>query len=131
MQMADLQDHLLAVGHDLERLRTLLSESCELLLRGFDHANEALGGIDKRHAPEAIEALRASLQGAVVALQFEDMANQLLRHTQTRVQSCADRLAAQAFGDDDEDGAAQITPPPSRPNPVTQDEMDAGSVELF
>jgi hypothetical protein len=32
---------------------------------------------------------------------------------------------------DDEDGAAVIEPPPLRPNPVTQDEMDAGSVELF
>lgn len=130
MQIADLQDHLLAVGHDLERLRTLLSDSCALLLHGFDRAHDALGGLDPRHAPEAVAALRDSLQGAVVALQFEDMANQLLRHTQARVQSCADRLAAEAFGDD-EDGEALVTPPPSRPNPVTQDEMDAGSVELF
>jgi hypothetical protein len=33
--------------------------------------------------------------------------------------------------DDDEDGAAAVTEAPLRPNPVTQDEMDAGSVELF
>jgi hypothetical protein len=32
---------------------------------------------------------------------------------------------------DDEDGSAVIEEPPLRPNPVTQDEMDAGSVELF
>jgi hypothetical protein len=31
--------------------------------------------------------------------------------------------------DDDEDGVVQDAP--TRPNPVTQDEMDAGSVELF
>ena len=29
------------------------------------------------------------------------------------------------------DGEAVISPPPLRPNPVTQDEMDAGTVELF
>ena len=32
---------------------------------------------------------------------------------------------------DDEDGLAVVETAPLRPNPVTQDEMDAGSVELF
>ena len=32
---------------------------------------------------------------------------------------------------DDEDGIALIEAAPLRPNPVTQDEMDAGSIELF
>ena len=32
---------------------------------------------------------------------------------------------------DDEEGAAVIEDAPLRPNPVTQDEMDAGSIELF
>ena len=35
------------------------------------------------------------------------------------------------MADDDEDGAALIEDAPLRPNPVTQDEMDAGSIELF
>ena len=32
---------------------------------------------------------------------------------------------------DDEDGEAVVESAPLRPNPVTQDEMDAGSIELF
>jgi hypothetical protein len=32
---------------------------------------------------------------------------------------------------DDEEGATIVEEAPMRPNPVTQDEMDAGSIELF
>ena len=32
---------------------------------------------------------------------------------------------------DDEDGTQITMPAPLRPNPVTQDEVDAGSIELF
>ena len=32
---------------------------------------------------------------------------------------------------EDEDGEAVVEAAPLRPNPVTQDEMDAGSIELF
>jgi hypothetical protein len=58
------------------------------------------------------------------------MSSQLIAHTHKRLRSCADRLAWEAMGDD-EDGWAVVEPAPLRPNPVTQDEMDAGSVELF
>ena len=44
------------------------------------------------------------LGGAVTALQFQDMASQLITHTDRRLRSCADRLARDAMGDD-EDGA--------------------------
>lgn len=130
LAVAELQDHLLAVGHDLDRLQTLLSESCALLLGGFGAAHRALDSVDPSRSPTAVQALRETLTDSVVALQFEDMASQLLRHTQQRVRSCADQLAARAFGAD-EDGEAAVTPAPQRPNPVTQDEMDAGSIELF
>ena len=46
------------------------------------------------------------------------------------IRNRADRLAADAFAGDD-DGEAVIEAAPLRPNPVTQDEMDAGSIELF
>jgi hypothetical protein len=62
--------------------------------------------------------------------QFQDMASQLVAHTHSRLRSCADRLARDTMGDD-EDGEAVVESGPLRPNPVTQDEMDAGSVELF
>jgi hypothetical protein len=55
----------------------------------------------------------------------------LLCHTTQRLRGCADRLAASALCDDDDEGTTVVTSFPNRPNPVTQDEMDAGSVELF
>ena len=72
----------------------------------------------------------AHMSDAIIAMQFQDMASQLVAHTSRRLRSCADRLASEAMGDD-EDGIAVIEELPLRPNPVTQDEMDAGSVELF
>jgi hypothetical protein len=68
--------------------------------------------------------------GAVTALQFQDMSTQLIAHLQRRLRNCGDRLARDVMGDDEE-GAAVIEEAPLRPNPVTQDEMDAGSIELF
>ncbi|MGD9835735.1 MAG: hypothetical protein AB7U92_23540, partial [Piscinibacter sp.] len=82
--------------------------------------------VDVRQLHDAMQ----HMAGAITAMQFQDMASQLIHHTNTRLRSCADRLAAEAMGDD-EDGAAVIESAPLRPNPVTQDEMDAGSVELF
>jgi len=34
-------------------------------------------------------------------------------------------------GDDDDSGTVVVAAQPLRPNPVTQDEMDAGSIDLF
>ena len=79
---------------------------------------------------DTIERARRALGGAVIALQFQDMASQLIAHTDRRLKSCADRLARDALADDD-DGAPLTMPAPLRPNPVTQDEVDAGSIELF
>ena len=79
-------------------------------------------------------ALNEALQhmgGAVTALQFQDMSTQLIAHLQRRLRNCADRLAYDVMGDDGDEGCAVIEEAPLRPNPVTQDEMDAGSVELF
>ena len=72
----------------------------------------------------------AHLGGAVTALQFQDMSSQLIVHLQRRLHRCVDRLARETMGDD-EDGTALVEEPPLRPNPVTQDEVDAGSIELF
>jgi hypothetical protein len=87
-------------------------------------------------SPELVDAhvldpVRKELHSAVTELQFQDMASQLVAHTTRRLRNCADRLAAEAMGEDDEDGSAFVEAMPLRPNPVTQDEVDAGSVELF
>jgi ubiquinone biosynthesis protein UbiJ len=91
----------------------------------------AIAGLESIAAPaEALDRVRGDLAAAVVALQFQDMASQLIAHTQQRLRNTADRIACDAMGDDG-DGMAIIEAAPLRPNPVTQDEMDAGSVELF
>lgn len=136
MAAADLQDDLMTASNDLDRLQRLLSDASDSLLGHFYGASGMLNhllqsmaqhpDVDARQLHEAMQ----HVAGAITAMQFQDMASQLIHHTNTRLRSCADRLAAETMGDD-EDGEAVIAPPPLRPNPVTQDEMDAGSVELF
>ena len=80
--------------------------------------------------PTPFAGVMKSLGVAITALQFQDMASQLIAHTHQRLRNCADRLANETMGEDEE-GTAVVEAAPLRPNPVTQDEMDAGSVELF
>jgi hypothetical protein len=128
---ADIQDHLLMVSNDLDRLHALLTHACDELMQCFHGATRGLGVLDDAAGRSpALDAAMRQLGNAVVALQFEDMATQLIQHTHRRVRSCVDQLARQTFADD-EDGPAEVELPPLHPNPVTQDEMDAGSVELF
>ena len=132
---ADLQDHLMVASHDLERLQRLLEDAGEALMGHFYGASNQMNVL-KDEAPKVnldiapIREAMQSLAGAITALQFQDMASQLIHHTHRRVRSCVDQLARQTFADDD-DGQAAVEEAPLRPNPVTQDEMDAGSVELF
>jgi hypothetical protein len=120
---AELQDHLMVVSNDLDRLRRLLDDASESLMGHFTQANSCLASGDVQQA-------HREMGGAITALQFQDMASQLIIHTSKRLRNCADRLARDAMGDD-EDGVAVIEDAPLRPNPVTQDEMDAGSIDLF
>lgn len=136
---ADLQDDLMVAGNDLDRLQRLLSGACDALLGHFYgatgeleqllHGAAAQPGVDARQLHQAME----HLAGAITAMQFQDMASQLVDHTTRRLRHCADRLARDAFAGDEDDGegVAFVERAPLRPNPVTQDEMDAGSVELF
>ncbi len=136
MAAADIQDNLMTASNDLERLQRLLSDASDALLGHFYGASGQLNHLlhtMAQHPDVDVRQLHDAMQhmaGAITAMQFQDMASQLIHHTNTRLRSCADRLAAEAMGDD-EDGAAVIESAPLRPNPVTQDEMDAGSVELF
>ncbi|MEO5695553.1 MAG: hypothetical protein ABIQ60_00300, partial [Burkholderiaceae bacterium] len=109
---ADLQGHLLTATHDLDRLQNLLAHACDELMRNFDAATDAIRTSDERtdadHGAAALgRAVRPHLVGAITALQFQDMASQLIAHTHRRLRHCADRLALQAMGDDD-DGAAVV-----------------------
>jgi hypothetical protein len=133
---ADLQDSLLAATNDLERLQRLLADATETLMGHFYGASSQITHLARLAAqhPELPEnSLHQAMQhlgGAVTALQFQDMASQLIVHTNRRLRHCADRLARDVMGDD-EDGTTIVEEGPQRPNPVTQDEVDAGSIELF
>ena len=147
---ADVQDSLLTAAHDLDRLQRLLGDATATLMTHFRDASIQLQALrqapaDATAATSALHSLAVCaaithLGGAVTALQFDDMAAQLIAHTTRRLRHCADRMACDAMGDGDDsdgadqdiaDGPAYIEAPPLRPNPVTQDEVDAGSVELF
>jgi hypothetical protein len=129
---ADLQDHLLTASNDLDRLQTLLADACDTLQAGFFGASQHLHDLRATALPDPqpVERAVAQLGAAVTALQFQDMASQLINHTMGRLRNCADRLARDAF-DGDDDGDAVIADEPLRPNPVTQSEMDTGFIELF
>ena len=133
---AELQDHLMTVTNDLDRLQRLIDDAGEALMCHFYGASQnvnvlmKLGEGQAAFDPSALKKAMEHLGGAITALQFQDMATQLIAHTNKRLRNCADQLARDTFADD-EDGAAVLDEEPLRPNPVTQDEMDAGSCELF
>lgn len=128
---AELQDSLLVVMHDLHRLEGLLSHATDNLLERFGQANDTLTEAVVGDSQE-LAAVRTALRAAVTELQFQDMASQLIWHTTKVLQGCAFRLAAEAMGQEDGEEAAPFTEmAPDRPNPVTQSEMEAGSIDLF
>ncbi len=132
MLAADLQDHLMTATNDLERLQRLIDDAYVVLIDGFQGAAHQLGAaIDEgKHDSPSLQQTLHTLYRAVTALQFQDMASQLIVHTNQRLRGCADQIARDAMGDDP-DGEAVVEEMPLKPNPVTQDEMDAGSVDLF
>lgn len=131
MVAAELQDSLLVVMRDLHRLEGLLNHATSNLLARFGEANVLLSDNAADDSPTVVAA-RAALRNAVTELQFHDMASQLIVHTTQVLQGCAFRLAAETMGREDEELEAPVMAmQPERPNPVTQSEMDAGSIELF
>jgi hypothetical protein len=130
MLVADLQDSLLVVVHDLNRLDGLLMHTMEKLMERFTSASADLSGPALLDTKE-LDAVRSTLRAAVTELQFQDMASQLIIHTSKILQGCAYRLASESMGYEDGEAVPFVEEVPDRPNPVTQDEMDAGSIELF
>lgn len=131
MVAAELQDSLLMAMHDLHRLEGLLNHATENLLARFGEANASLTDELIGASAELVD-LRTALRSAVTELQFHDMATQLIIHTTKVLQGCAFRLAAETMGQEEGEDAAPLEGVvPDRPNPVTQSEMEAGSIELF
>ena len=131
MVAAELQDSLLMAMHDLHRLEGLLNHATENLLARFGEANASLTD-ELIGASAELADLRTALRSAVTELQFHDMATQLIIHTTKVLQGCAFRLAAETMGQEEGEDAAPLEGVVhDRPNPVTQSEMEAGSIELF
>ena len=130
MLVAELQDSLLVVVHDLSRLDNLLAHTMENLMERFTSASANLADPALVDSKE-LDGVRTALRAAVTELQFQDMASQLIVHTSKILQGCAYRLAAESMGMEDGEAVPFVEEVPERPNPVTQDEMDAGSIELF
>ena len=118
---ADMQDEVLAAGTELERLERLLSDAAEQLLARFGRAHALCGG------DAAQGALAAELRSAMTALQFQDLASQLISHARQRLVSVADCLGNVALGGEEGVEVRWV----GRPSPVAQRAVDAGSVELF
>ena len=130
MLVAEVQDSLLVVVHDLNRLDGLLAHTMENLMERFTAASANLANPDLIASKE-LDVVRSTLRAAVTELQFQDMASQLITHTSKILQGCAYRLALESMGGEDGEAVPFVEEVPERPNPVTQDEMDAGSIELF
>ncbi len=130
MLVAEVQDSLLVVVHDLARLDGLLAHTMENLMQRFTTAIGSLADPTLAQAA-ALQEARNALSAAVTELQFQDMASQLIVHTSKVLQGCAYRLASESMGQEDGEAVPFVEEVPERPNPVTQDEMDAGSIELF
>lgn len=126
--LADMQDSLLVAINDLKRLEGLLDHATSNLL---DRFNTAMQVAETLPPNDTNTTLVQALGQAVTELQFHDMASQLLVHTGKVLQGCAYNLAEQAMEPDEDEVGTVVTHMPQRPNPVTQGEMDAGSIELF
>ena len=133
MVAAELQDSLLVVMRDLQRLVGLLDHATTNLMERFAEASGLLSGeADLGRNTAELEAARTALRSAVTELQFHDMATQLIWHTSQVLQGCAFRLSAETMDRDEDELDMPVAPIlPERPNPVTQAEMDVGSIELF
>ncbi|MEW6695590.1 MAG: hypothetical protein AB1371_11715 [Pseudomonadota bacterium] len=128
--VADLQDSLLVAMNDLKRLEGLLDHATGNLLDRFNRAIDAVNQLANGDAA-ALDELRQTLHQAVLELQFHDMATQLLVHTGKVLRGCAYTLAEEVMEPEEDEAGVVVTHLPQNPNPVTQSEMDAGSIELF
>ena len=129
--VANLQDSLLMAVTDLQRLEGLLDHATANLMERFGIGQPGPGRAAREPTRPSCGPIRTSLHQAVTELQFHDMATQLIVHTGKVLQSCAWRLADRSHGARRRRNAAGLDPMPERPSPVTQSEMDAGSIDLF
>ncbi len=98
MVAAELQDSLLVVMRDLQRLVGLF-RPCHKQLDGavFRGQRPCNDGVELGSNTAELKAARPALRSAVTELQFHDMATQLIWHTSQVLQGCAFRLSAETM----------------------------------
>lgn len=128
--VAEVQDALLVVVHDLARLDRLLAHATDELFERLTTAIDGLADPALAGLP-ALESVRSALRAAVTELQVQDLAAQLTGHASQVLQGCAYRLASESMGQEDGEAVPFVDRVPGGPNPVTWAERDAGSIELF
>ncbi len=117
---------------ELDRLRSLIDDAAERLMASFNE----IGEISARQVmPSPMQDMEQAVGEAVSALQFQDMANQLVGHAVRRIE-LLERIAASLtrLPDLSEDDLANEIAGSvcTRPNgPVEQACMSGGSVDLF
>ena len=125
-EVVELQDQLLEAATDLDRLSGLLEDAATQLLARFTAANERIGADAGERS--GADALRLELAGAVTALQFQDMATQVITHTVRRIRGVADFLGTRVSPEEEDGASIELV---RRHCPVAQRQVDAGSIELF
>lgn len=117
---------------ELGRLRNLIDDASARLLSSFD----AIGEISaRRFQPEQLQDMENAVGNAVSALQFQDMANQLVGHAVERIE-LLERVAASLarlpeVSADDLTNEVEATVCARDTGPVEQACMSGGSVDLF
>ncbi len=123
--VVDLQDELMTAGTELDRLQRLLIDAVTQLSAHFSHAVSSQSGMPPS---QERDVLLTEMKRAMTALQFEDMASQLITHSRRRLSSVTECLGNLALSGEEEGCEVQWV---VRPCPVAQRVVDAGSVELF
>ncbi len=112
-----------AIARDLERLKSLIADAGDRLLASFSQVIEMAPRLPAE--PAEREQLNSAIGQAVTALQFQDMCTQLTQHAQGRLVQLEQALSTLA---DEADDPLIDT---ARMQPVRQEAMGAGSIELF
>jgi len=111
---------------DMVRLETLISQASDTLMESFRHIEERW-----RTAPEeGPAAVNEAVNRAVSALQFQDLATQLVGHARKRI-AVADQGLKKLVVLPSVGAGADWGTPPQLAAPVGHANLDIGTVELF
>jgi hypothetical protein len=109
-----------AIAADLERLKTLITDAGDRLLMSFNTVSARLPTPGRSGAAADIAG---AIGSAVTALQFQDMAAQLIGHAQRRLHVLMNCIEI--------DQANDPLFAATRAQPVRQTQMNSGSIDLF